>query len=202
MTRIGTRPKPGVTSPSSHRAGGTSHVRPLPAPGIQPCSARLCHQAARSSGCADPVPHFGKPLSRRADCTRPQRQARPVPQLRQCEDRRRHGRRHQRDPVPAVQPDQGADILGGLDAGRGRQAVVHGQGRRPPAGVRFPRQRRHHPAAGDDPPGRLSERRCDAGNLDRPRPDASAGLRLLVGMDPGHPPAVPRPGRRIWCRRW
>ncbi len=45
-------------------------------------------------------------------------------------------------------------------------------------------------APGDDASGRLSERRRDEGDLDRPCPDACRGLRLLARLDAGHATAI------------
>ena len=97
-------------------------------------------------------------------------------------------------PVPAVQPDQGADQFGGVDAGGGRQAVLHGQDRRSPAGVRRARQGRHHAAAGDDASGRLPVEQRDQGDVDRSRADARRGVRLRAGLDARLEAAIPRPG--------
>ncbi len=66
------------------------------------------------------------------------------------------GSRRPANAVPAVQSDQGADHLGRVDADRGRQALVHGPGRRLPARVCRAWQGRHHVGSGDVAPGRLS----------------------------------------------
>ena len=98
--------------------------------------SRFRREAARSSRSADQAAYRGRPLSRRADRARATWPARAVPHLWQRQDRTRQGPGDQRQPVPAVQPDQGADQFSGMDTGRGRQAVLHGQDRRSPAGVR------------------------------------------------------------------
>ena len=126
---------------------------PLPSSNLE--SARLRREAARTSRPADPRAYRTGPLSRRADRAGAQRPARAVPHLWRRQDRGRPRGGVRRHAVPAVQPDQGADQRGGMDAGRGGPAVVHGQGQRPPAGIRRARQRRYHPAPGHDAPGRL-----------------------------------------------
>ena len=136
-----------------------------------------------------------KPLPRRADRAGASREAGAVPHLWRCQDRGPEPAGDGRHAFPAVQPDQGADQLRGLDIDRGRQALVHGPDCRSPAGVRQARQGRDHLASGHDPSGRLSERRRDPGDLDRSHEDARRGLRFLARLDAGNAAAIP-PARR------
>ena len=114
-----------------------------------------------------------------------------VPQLWRRADRAGARAGDRRDAVSAVQPDQGADQCRGVDLDRGGQALLYGPGRRPPAGIRPARQGRDHPASGDDASGRVSLRRRDPRDLDRPCPDAGRGLRLLARLDAGDAAAIP-----------
>ena len=74
------------------------------------------------------------------------------------------------------------------------KAVLHGQDRRSPAGVRRARQGGHHAAAGDDASGRLPVEQRDQGHMGGPRADARRSVRLRAGLDARFAAAISRPG--------